>query len=61
MTSVVLFVWLQEGEGTELGEIENVKRRLDGVHAVDDTCKAAFIACYPNVKGGQMTDRSSSS
>jgi len=42
---------VEEGEGTELGEIENVKRRLDSLHAVDETCKVAFMACFPTVKG----------
>lgn len=42
---------IEKGVGTPLGDIENVKRRMDTINAQDDTLKAAFHACFPNWKG----------
>jgi hypothetical protein len=56
--SKVQLEWIpaEAGAGTELGEIENVKRRMDSIHAVDEVLKAAFVACYPERKGGNTKD-----
>ena len=43
---------VEPGEGTELGEIENVRRHIDGINSVADEMKVAFHACYPHMKTG---------
>lgn len=43
---------VEAGPGTPLGEIENVKHRLDITHATDAEVKALFHAAYPNSKTG---------
>jgi hypothetical protein len=54
---------IEDGQGTPLGDIENIKRRMDTINAQDDILKACFLACYPTWKGrgGQQTHSSSSS
>jgi hypothetical protein len=42
---------IEDGQGTPLGDIENIKRRMDTINAQDDILKACFLACYPTWKG----------
>jgi hypothetical protein len=43
---------VEEGPGTQLAEIENVKHRMDITHATEPEMKAMFHACFPHAKTG---------
>lgn len=43
---------IESGSGTPLGEIENVKRRMDATGAQEPEMKALFHACFPEAKTG---------
>ena len=45
---------IEEGPGTALGDIENVKRRMEAVNAMEVEMKALFHACFPNAKTGSQ-------
>jgi hypothetical protein len=43
---------IEEGPGTALGEIENIKHNLDKTQAIEAEVKLLFHCCFPHQRGG---------